>query len=518
MEDQAPRSVQGTASPMMIIPLFLFLCALTVPGVLRGRSPLAKVHLWGRHLAAKERQDALLRDSKLIYLECYRQFKNSLGFRVTTVEDSGEKLIVSAKYLEELKKLPPTVLSFEQAHNESTEKRYTNSAPPGFFRVVPHIIRADLTPALTRLNQAMTEKVDEIVLRELGECTEWTPMNVYGKILRVIAVASGRVFIGPELCQDERYIDAAVNYTLELAKAIEEIKSMNRWLKPFMASRLGSIATVRRRENDFLNFISPTVEARSSAMAIGQSVPEDMLTWLMEKGASAGIESVKDLSLIQLGLTHVASHSTGATATNILYDLASRPECIQPLRDEIKETLDEFDGVLTSAALQRLRKMDSLMKESLRVHPLLFSTFERRALQPFTLSDGHVIPQGTIIEIPNHAISRDPELYPDPDSFEPWRFYDMSQRPDGADKRASSLHHQFVSVSNELGSFGYGRHACPGRFFAANELKMILARILLAYDMRMKDGETERYPNLEFGLTCVPDSSRELLFRRVVSP
>lgn len=31
---------------------------------------------------------------------------------------AGEKLVVSPKYLAELKKLPPTVLSFEEAHNE----------------------------------------------------------------------------------------------------------------------------------------------------------------------------------------------------------------------------------------------------------------------------------------------------------------------------------------------------------------------------------------------------------------
>jgi cytochrome P450 len=47
--------------------------------------------------------------------------------------------------------------------------------------------------------------------------------------------------------------------------------------------------------------------------------------------------------------------------------------------------------------------------------------------------------------------------------------------------------------------FGYGRHACPGRFFAANEIKMMVANFVLAYDMRHPEGVTERYPNLSFG-------------------
>lgn len=58
---------------------------------------------------------------------------------------------------------------------------------------------------------------------------------------------------------------------------------------------------------------------------------------------------------------------------------------------------------------------------------------------------------------------------------------------------------QFVSVGTSSLTFGYGRHACPGRFFAANEIKMVIATALQHYDMKLVDGETERYPNLTFG-------------------
>lgn len=63
--------------------------------------------------------------------------------------------------------------------------------------------------------------------------------------------------------------------------------------------------------------------------------------------------------------------------------------------------------------------------------------------------------------------------------------------------------------------FGYGRHACPGRFFAANEIKLILARILVDYDIRMPDGLTERYANLKMGTDAFPDPTKEVLFKRV---
>ena len=64
-------------------------------------------------------------------------------------------------------------------------------------------------------------------------------------------------------------------------------------------------------------------------------------------------------------------------------------------------------------------------------------------------------------------------------------------------------------------SFGFGRHACPGRFFAANEIKLILARLLLDYDIRMPPGVTEPYRNLAIGVVNGTDTTKEVQLRRV---
>jgi hypothetical protein len=52
------------------------------------------------------------------------------------------------------------------------------------------------------------------------------------------------------------------------------------------------------------------------------------------------------------------------------------------------------------------------------------------------------------------------------------------------------------------------------RFFAANEIKLILARLLLDYDIKMPDGQEGRYPNLEVGQMAFPDPSKTILVRR----
>ena len=72
-----------------------------------------------------------------------------------------------------------------------------------------------------------------------------------------------------------------------------------------------------------------------------------------------------------------------------------------------------------------------------------------------------------------------------------------------------------MSVTKENMSFGFGRHACPGRFFAANEMKLIMARLLLDYDIKMPPGVSEPYKNFSVGVVNGTDTTKEIMFRKV---
>lgn len=120
-------------------------------------------------------------------------------------------------------------------------------------------------------------------------------------------------------------------------------------------------------------------------------------------------------------------------------------------------------------------------------------------LQPFTLSNGQFIPAGVTIEVPTVAVNADSNVFEDAEKFDALRFYRVRQQAKETGSAEGAALNQFVSVSQSSLTFGYGRHACPGRFFAANELKMVMANALLKYDIKNADGRKERYPNIEFG-------------------
>ncbi|KAL2417885.1 Cytochrome P450 monooxygenase [Exophiala dermatitidis] len=58
-------------------------------------------------------------------------------------------------------------------------------------------------------------------------------------------------------------------------------------------------------------------------------------------------------------------------------------------------------------------------------------------------------------------------------------------RDDATKIYLDKAHLQFIATSPTYLGFGHGRHACPGRFFAANELKLLMAYLLTRYDVRM---------------------------------
>ena len=62
-------------------------------------------------------------------------------------------------------------------------------------------------------------------------------------------------------------------------------------------------------------------------------------------------------------------------------------------------------------------------------------------------------------------------------------------------------------------SWGYGKHACPGRWFADAEIKMILVHMLLEFDFRFPDGKS-RPESLEFETQNLPDRTATILLKR----
>lgn len=238
---------------------------------------------------------------------------------------------------------------------------------------------------LARLNPTICNEVDAALRQGMPPCEDWTQVNIYEKLVLLVAKVSGRIFVGPETCQDPEYLDTACSYTLDLMNAVTALKKMRPWLKPFLGSRTPEVIKLRQREKLAEKVLRPLIEERINSKANDPNwqEPDDLLQWMLNK--SNGNDSVEQLIGYQLSIIFGAVHTTTTTATNILYTLATTPEYIEPLRDEIRNVLAANDGVITSRALQQMEKLDSYMKEVMRFNPPLMSKYHTSLAQSVAL-------------------------------------------------------------------------------------------------------------------------------------
>lgn len=72
---------------------------------------------------------------------------------------------------------------------------------------------------------------------------------------------------------------------------------------------------------------------------------------------------------------------------------------------------------------------------------------------------------------------------------------------------------QVVSLGSNFLAFGHGKHACPGRFVAATIQKIILARIVSSYDLKL-DNAPAPSKSVEFGVFIGPDPNTTILLKK----
>ncbi|OLN88210.1 Ent-kaurene oxidase 1 [Colletotrichum chlorophyti] len=503
--------------PMAAVALFACVAAILLQTALKA-DPWSDIPMIGTEYGGSEsrRKKFMNGEARNLYLDGYRKFKER-AFRITTARKSPN-IVVAPKFMDELKRLPDDVLSFNKAIEEAMFAKYTSVETD--IKLLPHTVKTSLTPSLVRVNPILSEEVVEALRIELPQSNEWTEVNITDKLLRVIAMASGRVFIGPELCRNEEYLDAAINYAVDLMTAIRAVADIRPWMRPFTAGSKPEVKKLQRRVQEADRFLRPVVKARrEAAMNPDYQKPDDMLQWMMDAQSKFGKKGDEELARYQLSISFAAIHTTTATTTNALYTLAAMPELVSMLREDIQTALAESNGVFTSSAMQNMKKLDSFLKETMRYYALGPTSFMRKVLKTFTLSNGQVIPAGSVIELPSIGINTDDEVFPDPEKFDPLRFYKLRQakgeQMTGTKQAEVVANAQFVSVGPTNLMFGYGRHACPGRFFAVNEIKMIMATLLANHDIKNVEGVTERYKNLDFGSVTQPDPNKTILIRKV---
>ncbi|KAF9879230.1 cytochrome p450 [Colletotrichum karsti] len=236
------------------------------------------------------------------------------------------------------------------------------------------------------------------------------------------------------------------------------------------------------------------------------SNPPSLLDYLAD--GELGGDDVEAHTVAQINLCVAAIQSMASTVTQCLMDLATYPQYLPELREEITSMLSQKNGVLDRQSLADMMKLDSFIKETQRLNPPDLASFQRKVMSDITLANGLRIPKGARIALPTGAINMDSQFFEDPETFDGFRYYRL--RMESEEARKSS---QMVTVGKKDLTWGYGRHACPGRYIAEVAMKLLIIEYIVRYDISLPDGIKERPKNIEFEGLVIPDPNWELVFQ-----
>lgn len=353
-------------------------------------------------------------------------------------------------------------------------------------------------------------------------------MVLYEKLLTMAAIISGSVFIGKEHCRDPLYINQSIMYTVIVHTAKEKLQKWSpalRWLAArFFVPELSQAHDYREATKRFL---IPIIQERRRLIASGGPAPQDMVTWMLAKADEWRLDD-DELALTEIQLSIAAIHTSSMTLSTILYELAVRPEEQRALRAEARAVLAAHGAGAgagaggdgrdlhhpTPRALYDLRLLDSFMKETMRTNPPTTVRFPRYVERSITLRDGTVLPRGASLDALLSPPLSDPRLYPDPGVFDARRFLRL-RSGEAADPLGykNKEQYQFIGANKEDIFWGYGPHACPGRFFANAQMKLIIVQLLARFEMRRPGGSREKIPQIPIAGGWAPDHAAVIEFR-----
>ncbi|KAM6503786.1 Cytochrome P450 [Amanita muscaria] len=413
-----------------------------------------------------------LRHGREMLQEGYDKFHGSL-FKIPTLT-SWVVVVTSGGLIDELRRAPDDALSLFDALRETLLLDITL---PGLASDPIHI---DLTKGPLTKNIGTKFAVH---LTKMSLSREMNGLKLQ-HIQQYWILWPGRAIE----CRNSDWIELNKEYTIDIVKTAMFLGLLPPVLRPALSA-----------QQDILSLWSENVSNRRHSMG-----KNDIITWMLDITRDKP-RSLRALAIALLGTNFVSIHTTTITFTFVLFELATRPEYVQPLRDEIEAVIS--DEGWSKDSVQKLRKVDSFIKECLRVSNFNIVAMARTARKDFTFSDGTTVPAGSMVVVPFNPVHTDRDNYVNPDKFDGFRFERMRAQ------QGEEAKHQLSSLGVDYVLFGHGRHACPGRFFAVNELKVMLAYVLLNYDIMMADGRG-RPENWQFGLHTGPNRTAKILFRK----
>jgi len=462
-------------------------------------------------------------DFKRAVVEAERAYPNQTT--LVPVAGTGDVVLLPRSEIQFVVEQPDSVLDMHTQVVDSMQFRYTSANAEIIDNPIHHrVITTTLTNQIGNLVPEVAEETAYSIDDELGLDTEYHEVCVGTAMFRCIGSVTNRVIVGQPKCRDPELLRINGVYAKWVTVIGWALRNTWKPVRPLVAFFL--TIPIHHYTRKWNNCLRDEIDSRADDYDARQrdpeakalkSEPNDFLQWCLKQAKEIGDPYLWDYRTLgnrMLLVNFAALHTSSMALTNVILDLvSSKQEYIDELRREIETVLADYGGEWNKRALARMEKLDSLFRESARLNSFVTVGLNRRVMakEGITTPSGIHIPCGATVGVPSYTVLFDDSVYPDAHEFKPFRF--SVQREDDEVEYVKRANKSFATTGKDYLAFGHGRNACPGRFFAANELKLMLAYLIMNYDMEVT-GPGTRPRNKWYGLTRIPSMEATVRMRR----
>ncbi len=330
------------------------------------------------------------------------------------------------------------------------------------FDAPPHIKDQQLKMLMPVLRDKPMRTYSQVIVKEVEEAIkdwgETGEVDLLSFMKQLTIYTSSHCLLGDEFRYELNEEFAKLYHDLEKGMAPIAFIFPN---LPIPVLRRRDKARVRLQE-----LVTQIIEKRAQKTEKSDDAFQMLIDTRYEDGSRL---SANEITGMLIGTLFAGHHTTAGTATWIALELARHPEYLEKVLTEF-DTLYGEDGEVTFQSLREIPVFERVIKEVLRLHPPLIMLI-RKVAQDLPFKD-YLIKAGKYVCVSPRVSHRIPEIFPDPEKFDPERFTEERQED---------------ATPFSWIAFGGGRHKCSGNAFAMLQLKAIYAILLRRYRFELVD-------------------------------
>ena len=356
-------------------------------------------------------------------------------------------------------------------------------------KVAQSFTHANIAPSYEPVQELESLYCLRDLIREPSEYETWFDRYAAGIVLRLAygkRVATGREPLVKRIVRVNENLERIASPGAYLVDTFPSLNCLPFFLAPW--KREGA-----RLHAEELDVFLTCMNDVKSEMAAGTAGPSFARTW-WEMRERSGL-TVPEAAYVLGTLFEAGAGTSKAALCSFLLMLVHHPRWLQKMHAEI-------DPIVPPSRLPSFSDLPSLptvracMKETLRLRPVTSGGLPHQLIKD-DVYEGFFLPAGTNVHPNQWAIHRDPELYPDPETYNPARWLEPGWP---TYREPLTTHPNIQNYSN----FGFGRRICVGQNIAERNLMIMAARIAWAADIGKKDGVDVPWYDYHSGFNSYP--------------